>query len=463
MVIFDRDKKASRDVYDKIKKNFEICTNKFEKFEIIEEYYNIFFKNTKQRIINEIGKRLNQLKQKNIDEIVILNEKDIIEDNEFNLELSIKESENIKYKDSLFFMSIYNEKKNNEFFDISEKQIFDEAKKEFDNSLTRIINQPETKEAFFEINNINEIMNVIKNKENYNMEEEIKFIQKEFAHLKKENYIQNNLLNDLINFTNKEQVQRLIEGIIYFINTYKKIVSIEETKFLSDFRNKFDILNSKGVSGEEIKEAINLLNKYNLMRETSLTKFYEIFLDKEESLLFIKKIKDTNLDIRNLNEFIDENENSQLQTSDIDNLLDIYTFFKKIMDNKDIKTDEDFFNVFRKNFESQKNIIIQLQAYLNCYGEIIQLFQLYDENSEMTIQKVYNILKCSKVEISKDENDYFIYKISYLNQKGEEKQIKISEIDELKNKILISSTNTNLKEEGKQSRIDKKKLTNQFI
>jgi len=56
--------------------------------------------------------KLNELKQKNLDELVILNEKDIIEDNEFNLELSIKESENIKYKDSLFFMSIYNEKKN---------------------------------------------------------------------------------------------------------------------------------------------------------------------------------------------------------------------------------------------------------------------------------------------------------------------------------------------------------------
>ena len=463
MVIFDRDTKASRDVFNKIKKNIEICTNKFEKFEIIEEYYNIFFKNTKQRIIDEIGKKLNELKQKNLDELVILNEKDIIVDNEFNLELSIKESENIKYKDSLFFMSIYNEKKNNEFFDISEKQMFDEAKKEFENSLTRIINQPETKEAFFEINNINEIMNVIKNKENYNMEDEIKFIQKEFAHLKKESYILKNLLDDLINFSNKEKIQRLIQGIIYFIETYKKIVSIEETRFLIDFRSQLDILNSKGVSGEQIKGAIKLLNKYNLKGKTSLNKFYEIFLDKEESLLFIKKIKDANLEIRNLNEFIDENENSQLQTTDIDNLLDVYTFFKKIMDNKNIKTDEDFFNIFNKNFESQKNIIIQLQGYLSCYGEIIQLFQLYDENSEMTIQKIYNILKSSKVEISKEENDCYIYKIIYLNQKEEQKQIKMSEIDELKNKILISSTNTNLKEEGKQDRINKKNLTNQFI
>ena len=39
-----------------------------------------------------------------------LDEKTIIENNEFNLEASVNESENIKYKYSLFFMAIYNEK-----------------------------------------------------------------------------------------------------------------------------------------------------------------------------------------------------------------------------------------------------------------------------------------------------------------------------------------------------------------
>ena len=66
-------------------------------------------------------------------------------------------------------------------------------------------------------------------------------------------------------------------------------------------------------------------------------KFYEIFLGKEESIEFIKKIKDVNLEIRSLNELIDENENSQLQTTDIDNLLDIYTFFKGLIEDKNIK------------------------------------------------------------------------------------------------------------------------------
>ena len=310
-------------------------------------------------------------------------------------------------------------------------------------------------------------MKVIYN-QNDNLEEEIEFIVKEFAHLGKEDYIKNNLLDDLINFSKKDRIQRLIEGIIYFIEAYNKISKFQETEFLGNLRNEFEILNSKGVNGDEIKESIKLLESlnYDINKETSLIKFYELFLGKEDSILFIKKINDANLEIRNLNEFIDENENSQLQTTDIDNLLDVYTFFLKLMENKSIKTDENFHNIFRNDFEKSKNIISKLQGYLSSYGEIIQLFQLYDNNAELTIQKIYKILKSSTVEIFKDKknNDYFSFHIKYLNQYDNIIIADINEINELKNKIFISSTNTNiLKEEGKEEKINKEKLTNDFI
>jgi len=41
-----------------------------------------------------------------------------------------------------------------------------------------------------------------------------------------------------------------------------------------------------------------------------------------------------------------------------------------------------------------------MRGYLSTYGEIIQLFDLYDQNPEKTIQKVYNLIKNSKVNIS---------------------------------------------------------------
>ena len=83
----------------------------------------------------------------------------------------------------------------------------------------------------------------------------------------------------------------------------------------------------------------------------------------------------------------------------------MFTHFSKI------KTDENFYKKFRTNFEKKENIIIKLQGYLSSYGEIIQLFQLYDENPEMTTQKIYNLLKNSIVEIFNENNDYFSYKI----------------------------------------------------
>ena len=466
LVIYDNDKKKSINIYNKIKDNLMICKKKFERFERIEDFYNSFLKNTKQRIINIIRKRLSDLKQENLNDILNLDDSEVIIDEDFNLEISTKEVENIKYKNSLFFMSIYKEKYNNENFEKTEQEIFDGSKKDFENAITRIIKQKETKEPFFDINNINEIMKVINDNQKENFKEEIKFIKKEFVHLEKKDYIENDLLDDLINFSNKEKIQSLIEGLLYFIEAYAKIVSIQETEFIGNLRNEKEILSSKSVSGDQIKDSIKLLEKlnYDINQETSLIKFYELFLGKEESLLFIKKIKDANLEIRNLNEFIDENENSQLQTTDIDNLLDVYTFFKTLMENKDIKTDEKFYKTFRNNFEKNKNIIIKLQGYLSSYGEIIQLFQLYDENPEMTIQKIYNLLKNSIVEIYNENNDYFTYNIKYLNQAEKIIEANVNEIDELKNKILISSTTTNLKkEEGKDDKINKEKLTNEFI
>ena len=143
LVIYDNDKQKAQNIYNKIKENLEICKNKLLKFEIIEEYYNTFLENTKKRIITIIKNRLSELKKENLNEILKINDIEIIVDEDFNLETSIKEIENIKYKNSLFFMSIYKEKYNNENYEKTEQEILDESKKDFENAITRIINQKE--------------------------------------------------------------------------------------------------------------------------------------------------------------------------------------------------------------------------------------------------------------------------------------------------------------------------------
>ena len=101
---------------------------------------------------------------------------------------------------------------------------------------------------------------------------------------------------------------------------------------------------------------------------------------------------------------------------------------------------------------------------------VIQLLKSYDENPEMTIQKINNLLKDSLVDIYKDEkSDIFIYKIKYKNQNGQEIETGINELDELRSKIMMSSTNTNAlnddgDENGEQNnRRNKEKLINEFV
>ena len=183
LLICDRNEQKSQNIYNKIKNDLENCNKLFLKFKKIKDFYITFFQNTKKTIIESIEKELEKQKQKNIDEILKLNleEKKIIENNELNYEEAVKESEDLKYNDYLFFMSIYWEKNQKGG---TEKVVFDSSKKDFINSMTKIIMQNETKEPFFLINNVIEIMNAIKDKDD--------------EELKKEAYIKNNLLDDLV-------------------------------------------------------------------------------------------------------------------------------------------------------------------------------------------------------------------------------------------------------------------------
>ena len=469
LVIFDNDKDNSIKIYEMLKENLEKCKNKFKQFETIEDYYNTFYKKSKADIINEIKSKLEILRNAFVNIILNTKNNEFINNKDFNYDITIKETENIKYKYSLFFMSIYNEKYNSESIYKDENSIFIETKNNFRKTMTKIINLKETNESFYNIPNINEIIKVIKDGNN-NLQNEINFLNEEFNDLNKTYYIKNELLDDLINFSNKEKIQNLIVGIYLFNKSFSSIMQYESTDFKKNLKDILKKLYSDNVTGENIKEAISLLIKlkFDINEETSLMKFFTLFIGKEESIEFIKVIKESNLEIRNLNEFIDENENSQLQITDIDNLIDVYTFLKKIIENKEIKTDEDFHNIFRTKFEKDKNIGFKLQSYLNSYGEIYQLYQLYDENSEMTTQKISKILQDSFLEIYKkdNENDEYTYKIQYLNSKNKKIEIDSKEIDELKNKILISSGSKILNiliKESKNEIISKEELTKKFV
>jgi len=263
LLICDKEEETI-ELNNKVRVALQACREKLSIFEKIEEFYNTFLSETKKEIIAILRTTIFELRKKKLEELLQLKENKIIKDdndnidnNFFNYDESVKESQNIKYKYSQFFMAIYKFINMNENFRKSEREIFNESINAYRNTITKIITQKESKIPFFEIEHINEIMKVIGNTSN-NLQNEIDFIKEEFKNLRKDEYITNNLLEDLINFSNKVKIGRLLDGIIYFIKTYQKIVKISLTGFTKNYENNLINLNKKNITRQEIQE----INKF---------------------------------------------------------------------------------------------------------------------------------------------------------------------------------------------------------
>ena len=353
-------------------------------------------------------------------------------------------------------MAIYTEIDKN---DKTEDEIFKESISTFKDIITKIIHQKESKIPFFQIEGVEKILEQIKNPKS-DLKKEMEFLKDEFADLKQENYITYNLLRDLKNYASKYKILKLIKGIISFIEAFKKLHQIKETEFLDKLRKTFVLISSDDVNSGQITSAIILLKDYNcdVDKETSIILFYELIIEKEESVNFIKKIRESNFEIRNLSDFIDESA-SELQVSDIENLMNVFTFYHKLINNPNLTTDEELIRIFNEEYCKDKNIAFHMQDYLKTYGEIINLYNTFDNNPESTIEMVENLLKKSSLELikNKESNSY-----TYIINKKKEK-----DLEELKNKILMTNANKSKNEKQKngleKKEKDKAQITKEYI
>lgn len=256
MKVIIQKESETKNIYNNLVESLEKCREKFNEFNNIEDFYNTFYKESKKNLIEKIKERIKKYKEKNISEILEVN--NFLSDiKEFNYEKAKKEA-NKKYKDSYFFMAIFSEIVKN---DKTEEQIFNESVSSFKNIFTRIINQKESKEPFFQIENVEKILKQLQNTK-IDLQKEIKFLIEEFADLKKENYIKNNLLKDLKNFSSKYKILKLIKGLISFIEAFSIIQSIKKTEFLKNLEKTYELISSNDVNSEQITNAITFLNKF---------------------------------------------------------------------------------------------------------------------------------------------------------------------------------------------------------
>ena len=460
-VIIEKENEAIK-VINNLETNLQKCRNKFKLFTKMDEFYSTFYKVSKKNIIEKISQKIKHFRKKTINEILQI-ENFLSDEKDFNFEKAKEDSKKIEYKNSCFFMAIYSKKEESEKNEgKSEEDIFKETIADFKRTLEKIINQKQTKEPFFKIENVEEILNQIKNPKN-NLKKEIEILKEEFKYLNKENYIKNNLLTDLHNFSNKYKIIKLIKGIISFIQTFNNLHEIKISDFSYKLKETLEMISSNEVNSEEIEKASDILKQYNLdiKTENSLTIFYELILDKEESINFIKILKESNYEIRNLNDFIDDSA-SELQTSNIEDLLYVYSFYNKLLGNKNIITDINLIEIFNREYSKDKNIAIHMQDYLKTFGEIIQLYKSYDENPESTLETIENLLKESSLELFMDtSSNSFTFKIDNKN---------VKDLEELRNKILMTNSdkakndNDNKiiqKEKGKDK--DKAQIINEYI
>ena len=380
-------------LYEQLKNIFEQCQKDFKNIEIILEYYSTFFSNSKEDLIKILEKKEKEYKEDiNICELINIDIQNFLNIKNFYLNEAIEETKNIKYKYSSYFMIIYKNHYEKDKSEKSEDKILTESINDYINTFKEIIEKLELKLSLYEINNIDIIMEESRNPE-FNLDIEIDFIKQEFSFLYKSEYIEKNLKNDLIQFIEQFHFVKLIQGIIEFIKYNYLVNENKESYCFDNLRKIYGAIISKQLNEENINEYINLLklNENFINSDNILIKFYTILLEKKESLAFLKNIEDS---------FKNKNGNIFFNSNEMNNLLNIYAFYKKLLKNEEIKTDKDFYKIYNDEIEKNNNI----KNALN---------ELYNKYNNFTEKKIESKEKRNKINENINNENSLLIQFSY--------------------------------------------------
>ena len=101
----------AEEIFQELKESLSICREKLRQLDLIKEYYNLFYKESKKVKITLINDKLKELKCSYIS--IILNEKNFFENNpNIDIEKAKEDAKNIKYSKSKLFMALYEKNKN---------------------------------------------------------------------------------------------------------------------------------------------------------------------------------------------------------------------------------------------------------------------------------------------------------------------------------------------------------------
>jgi len=366
-ILLVMDENEAKTIYSKLKDDIKICKEKIVNIENILDYYSTFYKISKEEIIKTIKIKLPELQEKEIDKLKNIEINNYLNIKNFYIDEALEESKNIKYKYSSFFMSIYNNNINIYKNKFSEDKIFKTSIKDYNNLIKILIEKLKQNLSLFDVDNIELIIEVIKNKK-FNMKKEIDLIEEEYPLFKNNNdYIKNTFFNDLFDFTKKYEIVKFIEGIIQFIELNNKINDSLSSNYIEYFKNIYNLIISNKIDEKKSKKIISSMkfNVYYSKSENYLKRIFRALFEKNESLLFLKKVKESIIN--------GQTDYSFYNSKDISNFIDFYDFIKKlIFDNKNIVKDEELFKLINIEKEKDKDIENILNKMNNIFFNFIK-------------------------------------------------------------------------------------------
>ena len=402
---------------------YEKINNYRNTLNLIYDYLSHFFSNFYSDHIKEIKKLIYCIENNKINQ---LNE-------EINLKIKFYEDkfgrvskERIKIKESIIFNYIYkNEKKNNN----------ENEEKNLANSIEKFF---KTKEVFIE------------NDFNYIKEDILNIYLKAFKN-KNEEEIQDEILRLIIIFGIKDYNNNSIDNLIKnFILLFKKDKIIEVTKAIKIFieevgaiqeeytetLNSIIELSSNLSQIDFVKMCIELLKALEIDIMNKDNSFYNILIKLSENkevikFLFSKSVDECDL----LYDALDNNE--FLKISDILSLEKCVEYINNIGSLTDIKYMKDYDLIKKANFlyNDYKGLESNLMDFIRNYNDIKEIIKQKFDKSETSKQKILNICKKSKFNLSNFKNNYF--EGLYMNFDNKKININLNDLLELRDRAVM--------------------------
>ena len=450
-LIFMNEETGPDELYFQVTKNLEKCKDKIFQLNKAHDYLILFEPKVNQKTINKLQDIINNLRQKNMNEILNENETNNIP----NYKDLVKKSENLRFKESIFFMKFHEESKKEKGIYYDENQLFNDTLNLYNNTIRKIINYKN--QNFMNIEKITYILDVAKNKKN-EIDKEMDFISREFN-----DFIANckvtveSIKNNLINYANLKELQDYFNGYLFIISIFQEISkkqNYQKTNFTLKLETITQELSNDDIKSESLEKANAILIDYGInikkKGEDDFNEFILKIMDKTNEIKFC--VGKTDEEIKNLNEFLQDrqSESGNLQPDDFNDFIGCKKYVNEVIQSN-FSNDIELNEILKKKFKKDKSLIIKFNNYLEKYGEIKELYEDSIANkSEITKTFIQKLMKSSIITIKKSGNN-FIFEGLY-GDKKEKFDLKL--LLQLKNKALFAQ-NTVQEDETYKEQITK--------